>query len=486
MSADTVTNPVPPTTESKSARKKREKAQAAAAGDVPVSATPTLTAEVGSSEEASTNGDSAAYESPYIKELQKNVRNVTKKLSAMSKLDAILAENPNVSLDELVASRKINADQKAQAQKKPGLQSSLKDLEEQITQYKKVDAEYQSRLTSQRDTLAQGHKSEIEELKQQLKKEAEAEGAKALREKLLVFSQFLRAAAAKRAIEDEADTEESRAFEGALLLVYGGDDTAVKTAENLIDGSDEVVLSVEGQPTTVKYSQIKQASLSFYSGDDGPAEDTVDAAIVAQSAEPVESAPESDPTIAHAGLTEIGLSQTSGTPAEPDNTLTSPAQGSTGDAMANQAAESAWDNNGTTAGTEEALGESFEMIPRDPSEVENPHEPAMQTSTNSWADETNAAAAATSSTQEPTNSNGAWAEPAARAAATPADDGFHEVERRGRGGHRGDGQHRGRGRGRGGHRGGEQRGRGGFRGERRGGGEGGRGRGRGAPQAARS
>jgi len=170
----------------------------------------------------------------------------------MSKVDAILAENPNASLEELVSSRKINADQKAQAQKKPGFQATLKELEEQITQYKKVDADYQSRMTTQRETLTRGHKSELEELKQQLKKDAEAESAKTLQGKLLVFSQFLRAAAAKRSIEDEADTEESRAFEGALLLVYGGDDTAVKTAENLINGSDEAVPSVEGQPTTVK------------------------------------------------------------------------------------------------------------------------------------------------------------------------------------------------------------------------------------------
>lgn len=70
MSADTVTNPVPLTTESKSARKKRAKVEAAANGDVAVSAAPTITAEVGSSEEASINDDST-YESPYIKELQK-------------------------------------------------------------------------------------------------------------------------------------------------------------------------------------------------------------------------------------------------------------------------------------------------------------------------------------------------------------------------------------------------------------------------------
>lgn len=181
----------------------------------------------------------------------------------MSKVDAILAENPNATLEELVSSRKINADQKAQAQKKPGFQATLKDLEEQIAQYKKVDTDYQSRMASQRETLSSGHKSEIEALKQQLKKEAEAESAKTLREKLLVFSQFLRAAAAKRSIEDEVDTEESRAFEGALLLVYGGDDTAVKTAESLIEGSDEAVPSVEGQPTTVKCKSLEQHCMEY-------------------------------------------------------------------------------------------------------------------------------------------------------------------------------------------------------------------------------
>ena len=53
----------------------------------------------------------------------------------MQKIDAILAENPNASLDELVASRKINNDQKAQALKKPGLQASLAQYDQQIVQY---------------------------------------------------------------------------------------------------------------------------------------------------------------------------------------------------------------------------------------------------------------------------------------------------------------------------------------------------------------
>lgn len=170
----------------------------------------------------------------------------------MSKLDAILAENQGVSLDDLVASRKINNDQREQALRKPGLQSSLAQLEEQIATYKKVDADYQARMSSLQDSLTTSHKSEIEALKAELQKVAEEKTRTELRQKLLTFSQFLRAAAAKRVNEEEADSEESRAFEGVLLLVYGGDDKAVDAAEKLINGSDDQVPSVEGTILSVK------------------------------------------------------------------------------------------------------------------------------------------------------------------------------------------------------------------------------------------
>lgn len=170
----------------------------------------------------------------------------------MTKLDTILAENPDKSLDELLAARKINADQKAQASKKPALQAQLAQLEEQIAQYKKVDADYQSRMSAQHSQLTSAHQAEIEKLKGSLKEQLEKELNTALRQKLLTFSQFLRAAAAKRVIEEEADTDESKAFEGALLLVYGGDDKAVDAVMNLIQGSDEQVPSVEGELLPVK------------------------------------------------------------------------------------------------------------------------------------------------------------------------------------------------------------------------------------------
>ena len=170
----------------------------------------------------------------------------------MSKLDSILAENEGVSLDDLVASRKINNDQREQALRRPGLQSSRAQFEEQITQYRKVDADYQARISSTRDELTSAHTKEIEQLKRQLSDEAEEKSKAELRKKLLTFSQFLRAAAAKRAIEEEADSDESRAFEGVLLLVYGGDDKAVDAAEKLIEGTDDAVPAVEGTLLDVK------------------------------------------------------------------------------------------------------------------------------------------------------------------------------------------------------------------------------------------
>jgi len=43
----------------------------------------------------------------------RNIRNIHKKLAASTKADAVIAENPGVALDDLVASKKLNADQKA-------------------------------------------------------------------------------------------------------------------------------------------------------------------------------------------------------------------------------------------------------------------------------------------------------------------------------------------------------------------------------------
>ena len=78
--------------------------------------------------------------------------------------------------------------------------------------------------------------------------EVKAEGQKEAKDSLLVLSKFLRAAAAKRQSGDESSPE-NRAFEGALLLVYGGEAGAVVAMEQLISGSDEKVPTVDQTPS---------------------------------------------------------------------------------------------------------------------------------------------------------------------------------------------------------------------------------------------
>jgi len=159
-----------------------------------------------------------------------------------------MAENSGTTLDELLASRKINQDQKAQAQKKPSLQASLAQLEEQIAQYKQFDEDYQKRLSAEKSALETSHKDELQKAKEAAVAETIAEGKKEAKDNLLALSKFLRAAAAKRQSGDETSAE-NRAFEGALLLVYGGEVGAVVAMESLIAGADEKVPTVDQTPS---------------------------------------------------------------------------------------------------------------------------------------------------------------------------------------------------------------------------------------------
>jgi len=168
----------------------------------------------------------------------------------MQKVDSIIAENPGVSLDDLVASRKINNDEKAKALKKPGLQIQLAQLEEQVALYKKFDREYQQKIAAEKALLQSAHTEELEKLRETLQAEAAIELEKTFKERILILSRFLRAAAARRQLEDD-DTDVTKAFEGALLLVYGGDASAVTAAEKLIQGSEDTVPSTEGVPLSV-------------------------------------------------------------------------------------------------------------------------------------------------------------------------------------------------------------------------------------------
>lgn len=161
-------------------------------------------------------------------------------------MDSIIAEHPGKSLDQLVAEKKINQDQKAQAIKKPALQAQILQLEEQITQYKQFAAHYEERLVSQKTAIEAGHRQEVEAARAEAVAEYKESEKATVQQQLLTLSKFLRSAASLRRAGD-ATSAENQAFEGVLLQVYGGNQEAVESMLKLIHASDEKVTGVDGQ-----------------------------------------------------------------------------------------------------------------------------------------------------------------------------------------------------------------------------------------------
>jgi hypothetical protein len=201
---------------------------------------------------------------------------------------------------------------------------------------------------------------------------------------------------------------------------------------------------------------------------------------------------ESDPTIVHAGLTEIdapaATSVTNDTPQEAYDAHGIPQNSGFGDGAANATAEANWDNANDLSTSQEWV-----EIPRDTTETDTgiTATPAAPSNVQSWADDQPDSPEVRNFLSfvyeyfvlvfsfcsallrfEIALANYEAVQTISAPAINP-NDGFHEVHRS-RGGNRGDGQARGRG-GRGGD---GYRGRGGFRGD-------GRGRGRGPRGGAR-
>lgn len=176
-----------------------------------------------------------------------------------SKTDSIIEQHKDKSLDELVEARIINVDQRAQRLKKPQLEAQLAQYEEQLAQYKKVDEEYRARLAADKaaleTTLVEKFEKEKADSIAQLTEKASADAKTSLHDTLLVLSQFLRLAAARRSEEADPTLDENMALEGVLLNVYSGDENAVSTMLKLIEGSAEVAHSVAGEElrTTCKF-----------------------------------------------------------------------------------------------------------------------------------------------------------------------------------------------------------------------------------------
>lgn len=333
------------------------------------------------------------------------------------------------------------------------MQAELARLEDQIVHYRKFGKDYEERFAKEKAAIEESHAEALAQLRLQVADEATVTNLKKLDDELLVLSQFLHAAAAKRQTDD-LDPVEKAAFEGVLLLVYQGNNAAVGAFKDVATGSDKKVSNIDGSELDFTYAQVKQISIS-----DAPPQ-VSEESVIGSEAETGTAEIDTDPTIAHAGMTELEDTMTIRNSTEPVETekLVPPEQSSISAHTANAVAERSWDPQASMT-SDSPSGEGWVEVPRDPAETDTglAATPAAMHNSTSWAEEVNADAAA----EKPAEN-----------------DGFEQVvhhQNRGRGrGQRGDF----RGRGRGGDRGGRGRGdrdrgdgerRGGFRGRGRGG-----------------
>lgn len=165
-----------------------------------------------------------------------------------------------MSLDQLVAAKKINADQKTQILKKPALKASLQQFEEQIAQYKKFDDEHKARTKAEvervKNELTSKYNGDVEEKVSSAKQQAQDDIQDKVKDELLALSKFLRLAASRRQEEHDASLDENQALEGLLVEVYTGDESSVEAMLNLMHGADKQCININGEklPVTCKLS----------------------------------------------------------------------------------------------------------------------------------------------------------------------------------------------------------------------------------------
>lgn len=463
MATSAVQNPPAPA-ESKSAKKKK------ARGAIERTESP-ATAPVSEKGTSVAGGDEYdPNENEYVRDIKKSIRNVSKKLTNGARIETLIGEHSDKSLDDLIAQKIINVDQKAAHLKRPALHAQLFQLEKELTMHKKISAEHSQALHKQEEALKEKFEKEKAELAADIKEKAEAEATATLKHNFLILSQFLRLAAARRAEEVDPTLDENQALEGVLLGVYSGDDGAVATIQKLVQGVEEPTRNTAGETLKTTFAEVKQAAIAhaatFYQPESAAQATEPEVEEIKEEVEEPEKVEEkteveTDPTVASASLTEIEEgSATAPTNGHVQETSSAsggaPSNADVTDSAANAAGESQWDTGNSMTESQEWVDVK---VPREPSETDTgvtatPAQPSAPANTQSWADDHPEA-------HEPP-------------AATPADDGFQSVQGRNRGnregGHRGRSGYRGRGggyRGEGGFRGdGRGRGRGGQRGDR--------------------
>lgn len=142
-------------------------------------------------------------------------------------------------------------------------------MEEQLAQYKKVEEDYRSRAAAEKATITKTLTDQYEKEKadaiNEIKAQAEAEAVTVQHDSLLVLSQFLRLAAARRSEEFDQAADENRAIEGVLLSVYKGDEPAVSTMLKLIEGSEDKTFSIDGDELQTSCTLLYEMMFATFS-----------------------------------------------------------------------------------------------------------------------------------------------------------------------------------------------------------------------------
>ncbi|CUS11326.1 unnamed protein product [Tuber aestivum] len=189
-------------------------------------------------------------EKEYLKWITKQLKKHAKKLDSIAKSEEKIKD---LSEEEKATTKIINADERNKIIGKPITLALHKELKECYENLLKASELEDKRLESEKVEA----QARLEKAVEEAKAEAQEEMDQAARAKILTVVKFLRLAGHRRN-NKSGDEDEDEAIERVLVLVYGGDQSAIDTCLKLANGSEEPVDGFQ-----VSYSRIQDVAHSL-------------------------------------------------------------------------------------------------------------------------------------------------------------------------------------------------------------------------------
>ncbi|PWW74866.1 hypothetical protein C7212DRAFT_282581 [Tuber magnatum] len=186
-------------------------------------------------------------EKEYLKWITKQLKKHAKKLDSIAKSEEKIKD---LSEEEKATTKIINVDERNKIVGKPITLAVYEGLRECYENLLKASELEDKRLEAERVEA----QAKLEKAVEEAKAEAREETDQAARAKILTVVKFLRLAGHRRN-NKSGDEDEDEAIERVLVLVYGGDESAVDACLNLANGSEEPVDGFQ-----VSYSRIKEVA----------------------------------------------------------------------------------------------------------------------------------------------------------------------------------------------------------------------------------